>query len=289
MDCPSIAGEPKKPHMGRQYLHKHSCFGAHWDLVQANEQSLEIPLKDWRFLHKLHAQGQACPPFHHLCAGPLKLQREKSTYFGFSRGIVRWHKTAGACLSPSATLRRWVHLVVTLGWEILPAGDQGCPKTFSALLLGLNSDGKSAVRDFWACWIQFSSAYRWFSFWKAFKQSRYVCSRTSPPKKQSNSAGAEPDPHHPCWTTWGMGARPLRPSGVCPACGTSSGYAFQSAEYGIKLRRRQGKGAGNPRMPFLKRAYPHHSSKRPARVSSRCPEMGPRVVRPAICSNLLEC
>lgn len=44
MDSLAIAGEPKKPYMGRQDLPKDSCLAAHWDLLPANEQSLEIPV-----------------------------------------------------------------------------------------------------------------------------------------------------------------------------------------------------------------------------------------------------
>lgn len=53
------------------------------------------------------------------------------------------------CLpQPSATLARWMLLVVTLGWEILPASDQGCSEMSSTLLLWVNGDGKSAVPYF---------------------------------------------------------------------------------------------------------------------------------------------
>lgn len=53
-------------------------------------------------MHKV----KACPQFHLLCAGPLKLQREKSTYFGLSRVIVRGTVTKPV-LPASVPQPRW--------------------------------------------------------------------------------------------------------------------------------------------------------------------------------------
>lgn len=63
--------------------------------------------------------------------------------------------------------------------------------------------------------------------------------------------------------------------GVSPDCGTSTEHGFQSAEHATKPRQRQWKGAGNPRMPFLKQAYPHHSSKRPEGFAAAAQKWGP--------------
>lgn len=222
----------------------------------------------------MHNKVKPCFQFHLLHTGPLKLQKEKSAYFGCSRRIVRCHKTCVACLSPQ------LHWEGGCIWWWLLAGRSSQSVTKAALKHLLLCCCKWMVMEnqlcptFCACWAHCSSAHGWFIFWKAFKQSSYVCSHTYPPEKQNNSSVLEPHPSYPCWTTWGIwdcqGS-----SGVFPDCGTSMGHVFQSAEHAIKPRQRQWKGAGNPGMPFLKQTYPHHSSKRLEGFAATAQKWGP--------------
>lgn len=229
MDSVAVAGESKKLHLGRQYLCKCSCFVARWHLLQANEQSLEILSKDCKFLCKRHAQGQSLPPVLPPLCRPSQAPKGKGTYFVLSKGTVReqWQS--------------WCHLPQRLshtekvgafgGDPWLGDPRSRWPRQFwdfpcSALLLGVHGDGKSAVPYLWSVLNS--------CFWKALRQSRYVCSPMSPPEKPSKSAGMEPNPHYSCWTAWGTWALPLWASEVSPVHGTSVGHVFQSAVCGTK-------------------------------------------------------
>lgn len=190
------------------------------------------------------------------------------------------------CLSqPSATLGRWMHLVVTLGWDILPVSDKGCSETSSTLLLSVNGDGKSAVPYFWCLLSSLQQCSRMIYPLEGI-QTVQLCLLSHVSTWEAEQLlwlGATPA--LPLLNSLGHVGLPGQLRGQCPDCGTSTGHMLQSAERATKPRQGQWKGAGNPRMPFLKQPFFQGAG----RVCSHCSGMGPRVARPAICSNLLEC
>lgn len=169
----------------------------------------------------MHNKVKPCFQFHLLHSGPLKLQKGKSVYFGCSRRIVKCHKICVACLSPQ------LHWEGGCIWWWLLAGRSSQSVTKAALKHLLLCHYKWMVMEnqlcptFCACWAHCSSAHGWFIFWKAFKQSSYVCSHTSPPEKQSNSClGATPI--LPLLNNLGYMAAQECSQAVAPAWGTCS-------------------------------------------------------------------
>lgn len=182
----------------------------------------------------------------------------------------------------SALSHAGMHLVVTLGWDILPVSDQGCSKT-STLLLEGNGDGKSAV-PYFLCLLSSLSAVLTHDLSSGRHSNSPAMSTLTSLHLRSRATPLAWSHTHPAPAEQ-PGAHGIASAaqGGCSQNGT--GHVFQGAEHARKPRQGQWKGAGNPGMPFLKQPFFQEAG----RVCSHCPGMGPGVARPAICSNLLEC
>lgn len=71
-----------------------------------------------------------------------------------------------------------MHLVVTLGWESSQSVTKAALKHLLLCHYKWMVMENQLCPTFCACWVHFSSAHGWFIFWKAFKQSSYVCSQS---------------------------------------------------------------------------------------------------------------
>lgn len=158
-------------------------------------------------------------------------------------------------------------------WNFLHSASR-CGKSAMLYFLGMMTSLQQCLRMTWFLEGIQAAQIRLLSHiftWEA-KQCSWPAAGPVPP--QLDSLG------YVCWpsvTQWGVPSPLHCDWGHVPLCWEWYKTQGEAAE-----------GVGNPRMPFLKQAYPHCCAEA-WRISSCCPEMGPRVVRPAICSNLLEC